>query len=268
MTNVVYLHKDKECIVRYVGSGARRRAFLNHAKSSRGKKYEDFVNINGKLTVEIVAENLSKVEAENLERLLYEKHIDSILNHRKPVSEIIINKELFIDLLYYDESSKTGLRWKVNVGGSNKTRMKAHSEAGTLNKDGYYQVRVNDRIYKNHRIIAVLHDMVINGMVIDHIDKIRSNNDINNLRVVTSQVNSHNLNTSSRNLSGVIGVHWHKSSRSWRVDWQENMKSKYKYFHPKRYNNSVEESFNAACDYRKKMEELYYFKMEKVNDKG
>ena len=64
---VVYIHKDKEGNVRYVGSGRLKRAKENHAKSYRGAKYREFVEKHGKLSTDIVCCELTKEESLSVE---------------------------------------------------------------------------------------------------------------------------------------------------------------------------------------------------------
>lgn len=242
----VYLHKDKEGVVRYVGSGTIRRANLTGAESARGKAYADFVNVNGKLKVEIISEGLTKIEAENFERELYDDHLGTILNARRPNSEMVMTKEMFEDYFYYDETSKSCLRWKVDVS----FRAKANSEAGCLNKSsGYWQVQLKNHSYQIHRIIALLYDYVIESRVIDHIDRSKTNNKIENLRVVTQQENCNNLSLYCNNTSGVQGVSFQKRDNAWIVFWREDQKQKSKYFTISTYGSS-EDAFHAAVTYR------------------
>lgn len=254
---LVYLHKDIDGIVRYVGSGTKHRANTTHVNSGRGKKYAEYVKLNGKLVVEIVASDLTKLEAEHLERELYHKYIDTILNCNVPSSAKRMTKEMFDKYLYYDETSSTYLRWKIDVS----NRMKANSEAGSVGKsDGYYVLMFKGTIYKNHRIIAVLHGLDIEGKVIDHIDRDRSNNNINNLRVVSHRENMQNItkcSLRSDNSSGVQGVSYEEQKLRWTVTWYENKKHKAKYFPINNYLSS-DDAFKAAVEYRKLMVELYY----------
>lgn len=253
----VYLHKDKEGIVRYVGSGTKYRAYLTYAKSCRGKSYADYVEANGNLEVYIVAEGLSKLEAENLERELYDKYSETILNYNRPSSVKSMTKEMFEQYLYYDESSKTCLRWKVNViGGKGAIRIKADFEAGSLNTNGYYEVGIQGVRYRAHRIVALLHGFEVEGFVVDHKDRNRSNNNISNLRVVSQKENSQNLSLSSNNKSGVQGVSYNKLGY-WIASWCEGGKRKLKHFSIKKY-TSLEEAFEAAVEYRKQMTQLHY----------
>lgn len=250
---VVYLHRDKSNTVRYVGSGSLYRANATYAKSKRGKRYAEYVNVNGKLEVEIVADCLSKLEAEDLERELYNRYQDSILNMSIPKSDIPMYKEMFYDYLYYDETSTTCLRWKVSL----TTWMKIGSEAGGLDKtEGYYRVVLKGVRYKVHRIIAVLHDLDVNGFVIDHIDRNRSNNKISNLRVVNHKENCQNKNIRSNNTSGIEGVYYHKGGY-WVASWCEEGNRKNKYFRISKYLSS-EIAFKAAYEYRQMMVGVNY----------
>lgn len=250
---VVYLHKDSKGIVRYVGSGTLKRAYRTDANSGRGTVYDEFVQANGKIEVEIVADGLTKLEAEDLERELYDKYYEDILNHRRPVSVRSISKEMFGEYLYYDETSKSCLRWKVDGH-----KIKADFEAGCLSKiTGYYVVRFQGVLYQVHRIVALLHDLEVNGFVIDHIDRNRSNNKISNLRVVSEKENCKNKSIRSDNSSGVQGVHYDKQKDYWIASWYEDGKKKFKYFPIETYESS-EKAFQSAVEYRKQMVELHY----------
>lgn len=101
----VYLHKDKDGVVRYVGSGTINRAYSTYANSSRGKKYAEYVKTNGKLETHIIFQGLSKIEAEDIERELYDRYVKTVLNHRRPKSVKLISKDMFTPYLYYDETS-------------------------------------------------------------------------------------------------------------------------------------------------------------------
>lgn len=255
LNKVVYLHKDSEGVVRYVGSGTVKRANLICANSNRGSKYAEYVKANGKLEVEIISEGLTKLEAEGLEMELFEEHKDTILNHRKPSSAKSMSKQMFEDLLYYDDTSTSCLRWKVDAG----NRIKTNSEAGTLCNNGYFQVKVKGITFKVHRIVALLHNLNVDGMVVDHIDRNRSNNKISNIRVVTQKENMQNKSMyelSSNNTSGVQGVSYDKRQNRWTVSWYEDGKCRQKCFPIK--DCAVLEAFNDAVEYREQMIEIHY----------
>lgn len=114
-----------------------------------------------------------------------------------------IHKNLFECYLYYDETSKTGLRWKVDIYvGKTKNRkaISAGQEAGCLNKvSNYYQVRLNRTTYKVHRVIWALHYGECGAEQIDHINGIKTDNKIENLRLVDAFINAKNKIWNSSN---------------------------------------------------------------------
>ncbi len=63
------------------------------------------------------------------------------------------------------------------------------------------------------------------GCVIDHINGIKSDNRIENLRVVRSRFNNMNNAISSSNVSGRTGVSWDKESEKWVARVNDGIKS-------------------------------------------
>lgn len=77
--------------------------------------------------------------------------------------------------------------------------------------NGYIQDWVNGRLEYRHRVVWVEHNGPIpDGMQIDHINHDRSDNRIENLRLVTPQQNHFNR-------SGVKGFNWDKRKGKWRA---------------------------------------------------
>lgn len=102
----------------------------------------------------------------------------------------------------YSESSKSCL---IN----RKTRR----PVGCIGNHGYYQVATRRFGMKlAHRIIWELHNGPIpEGMVIDHIDRNRSNNQLSNLRLVDYSQNSANTDGHSDSKTGHKNISHHKS---------------------------------------------------------
>lgn len=89
-------------------------------------------------------------------------------------------------------------------------------KAGTTRKDGYCVTRVMGKFYLIHRIIwEMINKPLLDGEQIDHINHNRSDNKINNLRVVTNKVNTRNQSKSLANKSGVTGVFWASNRNKW-----------------------------------------------------
>lgn len=86
----------------------------------------------------------------------------------------------------------------------------AGKEAGSLGKNGYIYVRVNGVPQLAHRVVWAIHHGEMPNYEIDHIDRDRLNNRIENLRLATSSENKWNMSIPSHNTSGRKGVSLHK----------------------------------------------------------
>lgn len=108
------------------------------------------------------------------------------------------------DYLKYDETSKTGLRWKKLYG--NSRCVSIGDEAGYLNKkQSYYRTKFNNKLYTNHRIIYFLHYSYCPDCI-DHIDNDKSNNNISNLREATFSNNQQNRTINKNSTTRVKGL--------------------------------------------------------------
>lgn len=167
------------------------------------------------------------------------------------------------DIVYYDETSPTFLRWKVErrVGkGGCTVKMATGDVAGTVALLRYSSIRLFGNAYMNHRIIWVLfHGWVDPEIQIDHIDGNVDNNKIDNLRLVSHSANNRNSAIRCNNTTGITGVALHNDRGSryyYTAQWYTiDGKLKKKYFSIS--NLGETEAFRLACEYRKKMiEEL------------
>lgn len=86
---------------------------------------------------------------------------------------------------------------------------------GTLDNHGYLVIRLDGVLHKAHRL-AWLH---VHGShpanEIDHINRVRSDNRLVNLRIADPTLNSHNRGMTTRNKSGFLGTS--KARRQWRA---------------------------------------------------
>lgn len=83
----------------------------------------------------------------------------------------------------------------------------AGAEAGSLNGNGYRAVKIDGKRFMCHRIIyEMLIGEIPEGMVIDHINGNKLDNDISNLRVASVSLNARNCRMNSKNKSGFNGV--------------------------------------------------------------
>ncbi len=117
----------------------------------------------------------------------------------------------FKDFVVYDETSKTFLRWIVNVYSGRyykKLSAREGDVAGSLvSSSGYSQVKIKHKLHLCHRVVWELHNGKIpKGLFIDHLDGDKYNNAISNLRVTTRQGNARNCVKRKDNTSGITGV--------------------------------------------------------------
>ena len=97
----------------------------------------------------------------------------------------------------------TGIvRWRNPPG----RRIKDGDEAGSVNGKGYKQIGVQGKSIQLHRLVWFLWCGKWPVGVMDHINGNRLDNNICNLRVVSSSVNSRNQIRSKYNTSGFRGV--------------------------------------------------------------
>lgn len=154
-----------------------------------------------------------------------------------------------VEGLLYNESSRTGLVWANDRANG---AVPAGSSAGSLLDSGYYTL--SPRGYVHRLIWQLLNGPIPEGMEIDHINGNRSDNRIQNLRLVTRTVNCHNIGKTYRNTSGAVGVilvTCNKSNRQWwRAYWtNQQHKVEVKSFRTDIY----DDAFELACSYREKM---------------
>lgn len=93
---------------------------------------------------------------------------------------------------------------------------------------GYINVAIGNSPYLAHRIVWAINGLCLpDGMEIDHINRNKKDNRIENLRIVTSSQNSFNSRAKNTNKSGVKGIHWHKRTNTWRAVVMVNGKQVY-----------------------------------------
>ncbi len=87
-----------------------------------------------------------------------------------------------------------------------------YQPVGSMRKDGYMTTKVRGKELLMHRLVWALHNKYL-PKFIDHIDGIRTNNKIENLREATKAGNNQNAKVRKDNTSGVKGVY--AGNRGW-----------------------------------------------------
>ncbi len=95
--------------------------------------------------------------------------------------------------------------------------IKVGDVAGCLNGIGYKVTMVGGKCYYNHRLIWLWNHGYFPEHGLDHINRIRDDNRIENLREVSQSCNLRNAKQRRNTSSGVTGVTWHKAGSKWRA---------------------------------------------------
>jgi hypothetical protein len=180
---------------------------------------------------------------------------------------VSLNKD-WATYFYYDETSPSCLRWNVDRycgKGHNRKVVSKGDVAGNLSK-GRHSTWCVMLDYSNYKVHRIIYEMVVGpcgeGLVVDHFDRDAKNNLVGNLRLVTSEINSRNMKLSSRNSSGVVGVHF-KSNKAGNTYWTSSYLDCGRNF-TKNFSITKlghDEAFKQACEYRVKM-------IEGLNNQG
>lgn len=100
----------------------------------------------------------------------------------------------------------------------------AGTVAGTRDPNGYILIRINRVDYRAHRLAWVL-AYGTDLELIDHINGVRDDNRIENLRSVNMDQNAKNASRRKDNLSGTTGVGYYPNKGTWRARINHNGKS-------------------------------------------
>lgn len=89
--------------------------------------------------------------------------------------------------------------------------------AGTKNSHGYLQIQFSGVLYSAHRLAWYWKFGSWPEKSIDHINRVKTDNRINNLRLATHAENCQNVAATKRSKSGVRGVDFHIKTGKWRA---------------------------------------------------
>lgn len=105
------------------------------------------------------------------------------------------------------------LFWKIGRSG----RLKNKLTAGCKNSEGYLHIKINGHLFKSHRIAWLLSTGKWPKNQIDHINRIRYDNRLINLREATNKENARNHIVHYKNTSGFSGVSYANDRKKWRA---------------------------------------------------
>jgi len=107
----------------------------------------------------------------------------------------------------YDDGN---LIWRKSKG-----RSKEGSTAGMVRQDGYRVIGIDTKVYLAHRLIYLYHKGYFPENGLDHKNRIKDKNEIDNLREASKMCNARNSKNRCDNTSGVKGVCFDKARGKW-----------------------------------------------------
>lgn len=149
------------------------------------------------------------------------------------------------------------LLWEVDRrSGNGKIQTHMGDVAGGVETNGYVVIQLEGVKYKAHRIVWEMHfGNIPKGLQVDHINSIRTDNRIENLRLVDHSANGRNQKLRNTNTTGKMGVSrfFRNGKEYYQARWRDLSGSeKSKTFSSEKYENA----FERACEFRDRMIEL------------
>lgn len=134
------------------------------------------------------------------------------------------------ELATTQSSAVTMIRWRemvdvVSYDPSTGYFTWAKSRAGRAHKDGYWRINIMGREYLAHRLAWFISSREWPNQQIDHINGIRNDNRLENLRLATKEQNAQNSGLYKSNKSGFRGVSLKKGK--WTAQIQANNKKQH-----------------------------------------
>ena len=119
-----------------------------------------------------------------------------------------------------------------------------------IDSNGYHRVCIKKKCYKIHQFVAsTFIPNPENKPYIDHIDRVRTNNNISNLRWATARENNINVKVRKDNTSTISGVNFYKPLKKWCVKIHINGKKTHIGYY---------KDFDEAVKVRKEQEDIHY----------
>lgn len=137
---------------------------------------------------------------------------DSLKIQQMHAKQSLLSQSSLKELLDYDHDTGA-LRWKIRKSST----VQAGDVAGKIRK-GYVVISIDCREYLGHRLAWLYVYGKWPSGDLDHINHVRDDNRIENLRIADHAMNSKNNKMHVNNTSGVMGVRWREKQQRWNVN--------------------------------------------------
>jgi len=123
----------------------------------------------------------------------------------------MLTQERLKELLHYDPDTGIFINLTQRKGSSKKG-----TAAGSKHSSGYIHITIDSKKYRAHRLAWLYVHGNFPEKSLDHVNEIKDDNRLVNLRLATKQENGHNMSRPHiDNPSGYLGVSWHKQRKKW-----------------------------------------------------
>lgn len=158
----------------------------------------------------------------------------------------ILTAQRLREVLDYDQATGV-LSWKTR----NSNRINIGDHAGAMLKTGYLSISIDGKLHRAHRLVWLwIHGVWPDGEL-DHINGVRTDNRIANLRDVSRTTNQQNLRSArgDNTHSGMLGVHLTDKIEK---PWRSSIKTAGKYKHLGNF-FTKEDAHSAYLDAKRKL---------------
>lgn len=124
-----------------------------------------------------------------------------------------LTQERLKELIHYD--GETGVFTRL-VGLGKRPELKG-THPGFLNRQGYVMLPVDSKTYRAHRLAWLYAHGRFPKEAIDHINAVKNDNRLCNLREATKQQNERAKGLRCNNTSGTTGVYWSRAAKKWQA---------------------------------------------------
>lgn len=133
----------------------------------------------------------------------------------------------------------------VRPGTRGNMKVKGTLLKPSIDKNGYLRIKIENKSYSLHRLIAINFIPKIEGKdIINHKDGNKQNNSIENLEWCNYYENNNHSINRGKTSSGLVGVTFHKITKKWIAQIHFNKKLK-----NLGYYDNKEDAFKARCNF-------------------
>ena len=140
-----------------------------------------------------------------------ERNLNRVQSMNKDCGKALLTQQRLRELLSYDP--ETGdFRWLVSRG-----KVRVGGVAGTPNAKGHLQIRIDGVKYYAHRLAWLWAYGVWPLDQIDHVNAVKDDNRLSNLRAASHAENARNRGAQKNNSSGLKCVYQRKDAGKWQA---------------------------------------------------